>query len=135
MSTEQLQADGDDAAEKLGSDDVVLAPLKRRTLALMIDWGISVTVSMIFFGYDALANVMIFLSINIIFIPTIGGTIGHRLMGLWLVSVQHDGWVGVVRPSIRTFLLCCVIPALIWDSDQRGFHDKIAGTKLVQQKC
>jgi len=25
-----------------------------------------------------------------------------------------------------------VIPVLVWDSDQRGFHDKIAGTVLVR---
>jgi hypothetical protein len=25
-----------------------------------------------------------------------------------------------------------VIPVLVWDSDQRGFHDKIAGTVLIR---
>ena len=25
-----------------------------------------------------------------------------------------------------------VIPALVWDSDQRGFHDKVAGTVLIR---
>jgi hypothetical protein len=33
---------------------------------------------------------------------------------------------------VRTLLLCLVIPVLVWDSDQRGFHDKIAGTVLIR---
>jgi hypothetical protein len=31
-----------------------------------------------------------------------------------------------------TALLCIVIPAVIWDADHRGLHDKIAGTVLVR---
>ena len=42
------------------------------------------------------------------------------------------GWVGLWRPIVRTLLLVIVVPALIWDSDQRGFHDKVAGTVLVR---
>jgi len=33
---------------------------------------------------------------------------------------------------VRTVLLAVVIPALIWDRDTRGFHDKIAGTVLIR---
>jgi hypothetical protein len=33
---------------------------------------------------------------------------------------------------VRSVLLMIVIPALVWDSDHRGFHDKIAGTVLVR---
>jgi hypothetical protein len=30
-------------------------------------------------------------------------------------------------------LLCIVIPAVIWDSDQRGMHDRLSGTVLVRR--
>jgi hypothetical protein len=33
---------------------------------------------------------------------------------------------------VRSLLLGIVIPALVWDSDQRGFHDKVAGTVLIR---
>jgi hypothetical protein len=33
---------------------------------------------------------------------------------------------------VRTALLMVVVPALVWDSDQRGFHDKVAGTVLIR---
>jgi len=34
---------------------------------------------------------------------------------------------------VRSVLLGLAIPALVWDSDQRGFHDKIAGTVLIRR--
>jgi uncharacterized RDD family membrane protein YckC len=68
---------------------------------------------------------------QIVFIPTICGSIGHRLLGLRVVALK-GGWIGPWRPVVRTLLLAIVVPALIWDSDQRGFHDKIAGTVLLR---
>jgi uncharacterized RDD family membrane protein YckC len=66
-----------------------------------------------------------------VFIPTIGGSVGHRLTGMRVVPLT-GGWVGLRRPIVRTLLLVLVLPALVWDSDQRGFHDKVAGTVLIR---
>ena len=85
-----------------------------------------------FFHYDPAANLIIFVILQIVFIPTIGASIGHRLVGLRLISI-HGGWVGLWRPVVRSLLLGLALPALVWDSDQRGFHDKIAGTALIRQ--
>ena len=101
----------------------------RRMLALAIDWAIAVSLSMAFFDYDSLATLLIFGVLQIVFIPTIGGSIGHRILGLRVVPLV-GGWVGPWRPIVRTLLLMLAIPALVWDSDQRGFHDKIAQTVL-----
>ncbi|TFB71652.1 RDD family protein [Cryobacterium sp. Hz9] len=103
----------------------------RRLLGFAIDWGIAIGVSSIFFSYDPAANLIIFVILQIAFIPTIGASIGHRLVGLRIISI-HGGWVGLWRPLVRTVLLGIALPALVWDSDQRGFHDKIAGTALIR---
>jgi uncharacterized RDD family membrane protein YckC len=103
----------------------------RRIGAIVIDWAIASFLSFAFFRYDSWATIAIFAVLQILFIPTIGGSIGHRVFGLRVVAVR-GGWVGVWRPIVRTLLLCIVIPALVWDSDQRGFHDKIAGTLLIR---
>ncbi|MFF2052100.1 RDD family protein [Leifsonia sp. NPDC058194] len=108
-----------------------VARLGRRFGAIVVDWAIASFLSFAFFHYDAWANIAVFAVLQIVFIPTIGGNIGHRIFGLRLVAVR-GGWVGVWRPIVRTVLLCIVIPALVWDSDQRGFHDKIAGTVLLR---
>ncbi|WP_105036844.1 RDD family protein [Cryobacterium aureum] len=104
----------------------------RRLLGFAIDWALAIGVSKIFFSYDPAANLIIFVIMQIVFIPTIGASIGHRLVGLRLISI-HGGWIGLWRPVVRSLLLGIALPALVWDSDQRGFHDKIAGTALIRQ--
>ena len=108
----------------------------RRIAALAIDWALAYAVSALIFRSDdsAVMNVTITLSFVVmqsVFIPTIGGSIGHRIVGLRVVPLA-GGWVGLWRPVVRSVLLGLVIPALVWDSDQRGFHDKIAGTVLIR---
>jgi hypothetical protein len=44
-----------------------------------------------------------------------------------------SGYLGVWRPLARTVLLCLVVPAVIWDRDQRGMHDRLIGTVLVRR--
>lgn len=114
----------------------------RRIGALAIDYTASTVIAMAFFGYDQFAlpaeagwtqfaPMTIFAALNILFLPTLGGTPGHRMLGMRLQLVG-GGWVGLWRPIVRTALLCLVIPAVIWDADQRGLHDKAAGTVLVR---
>ena len=57
----------------------------------------------------------------------------HRGVEVEVEEPHIDGaWVGLWRPIVRTVLLVLVIPAVIWDADQRGLHDKAAGTVLVR---
>ena len=50
------------------------------------------------------------------------------------VATLSGRWVGLWRPIVRTALLVLVTPAVIWDPDQRGLHDKAAGTVLVRRR-
>jgi uncharacterized RDD family membrane protein YckC len=102
----------------------------RRVGALFIDYGAAYLLSG-FFAYDALAILAIFGAIQLVFIPTLQGSPGHRIFGLRLRRLA-GGWVGLWRPIVRTLLLIVVIPAVIWDPDQRGLHDKAADTVLVR---
>ena len=108
-----------------------VARVGRRIGAIAIDWAAAVIISVAFFQYDAIATLVIFAIVQIVFIPTIGGSPGHRMLGMRVVLLS-GGWVGLWRPVLRTVLLCLVIPAVIWDADQRGLHDKVAGTVLVR---
>ena len=120
--------------ERLGFPQVgsgSIARPGRRIAALAIDWACAVLVSIAFFAYDALATTVIFAIVQIAFLPTLGGSPGHRLLGMRLQLVG-GGWVGLWRPIVCTVLLCLVIPAVIWDADQRGLHDKAAGTVLLR---
>lgn len=103
----------------------------RRLGALVIDLAVPAILSLAFFGYDRWASLILFVVLQAVFIPTIGGSIGHRLLGMRVIRLG-GGWVGVWRPLVRSLLLAVLVPALVWDSDQRGFHDKVAGTVLVR---
>lgn len=112
-----------------------VARVGRRIAAIAIDWGIALLIALVFAPYSSLAHswatLGIFALMQIVFIPTIGGSVGHRLLGLYVAPI-NGGWVGLWRPVVRTLLLVIVIPALVWDSDQRGLHDKVAGTILIR---
>ncbi len=114
----------------------------RRIAALFIDYLASSLIATAFLGYDQFAlpsdagitmfaPMTVFAVLNVLFLPTIGGTPGHRIMGL-RIQLVHGGWVGLWRPIVRTLLLLVVIPAAVWDADQRGLHDKAAGTVLLR---
>lgn len=109
-----------------------IARAGRRVAAIIIDWGAAVLISVAFFSYDPVATLAIFAAVQVLFIPTLGGSPGHRLLGLRL-ELAGGGWVGLWRPIVRTALLALVIPAVIWDPDQRGLHDKAVGTVLVRR--
>lgn len=103
----------------------------RRIAALVVDFAIAALLSLAFFQYDRWASLILFVVLQAVFIPTIGGSIGHRLLRMRVVRLG-GGWVGAWRPLVRSVLLAVLVPALVWDSDQRGFHDKVAGTVLVR---
>jgi len=103
----------------------------RRIGAMAIDYGATYLISG-FFDWDPLAILTIFALIQILFIPTLQGSPGHRIFGMRVIQV-NGAWAGLWRPIIRTALLIVVIPAVIWDPDQRGLHDKAAGTVLVRR--
>ncbi|PPH51633.1 RDD family protein, partial [Rathayibacter sp. AY1D7] len=96
-----------------------------------VDFAVPALLSLAIFDYDRWASLLLFVLLQVVFIPTIGGSIGHRLLGMRVIRLG-GGWVGVWRPIVRSVLLAVLVPALVWDSDQRGFHDKVAGTVLVR---
>ena len=115
----------------------------RRLIAVALDWAIATAISVAFFtpgdsvldrlgNSNAGATLVAFAVLQIVFIPTLGGSLGHLALGMRVVSMK-PGWVGPLRPALRTVLLCLFIPAVIWDRDQRGMHDRLAGTLLVRR--
>lgn len=113
----------------------------RRIAALLIDVASAGLIGFAFFATpdpvtgvpfaNPIATNLIFFAVQILFIPLIGGSPGHRLMGMRL-ELASGGWVGLWRPVVRTLLLAVIIPAVVWDADQRGLHDKAVGTVLVR---
>jgi len=111
----------------------------RRLVAVFIDWTMCQLVAYAAFGVTvgqgnsgSWAPLGIFAVENLLLLSTLGSTFGQRLLGLQLASVT-GGRASVVEILVRTILLCLAVPALIWDRDQRGLHDKAASTVLIRR--
>jgi uncharacterized RDD family membrane protein YckC len=106
--------------------------LGRRLAALAIDWACAVIISIAFFDYNPFATLGVFALVQAVFLLLINASPGHLILGLRVVP-ERPAPLGLWRPFVRTILLCLVIPAVIWDRDQRGLHDRAIGTILVRR--
>ncbi|WP_086564123.1 RDD family protein [Streptomyces africanus] len=108
----------------------------RRLGALAVDWGLSLLIAygLITQSYNAAAQIwapLIMFALMVFTVGTLGFTPGKRLFGLRVVALD-TGRVSPWRAVLRTVLLFLAIPALIWDRDGRGLHDRLAGTVEVR---
>jgi uncharacterized RDD family membrane protein YckC len=82
---------------------------------------------------DNTIHVIVFGLEQWLLVGTVGYSIGHRILGLQVRRLDGK-YVGLWRSLIRVGLILLVLPATIWDADNRGLHDKAAGTVLVRTK-
>jgi len=62
-----------------------------------------------------------------------GQTLGMRLFGIRIIRVDDQRQpVNPWRAVVRTVLLFLFIPALVWDKDGRGLHDRYSDTAVVR---
>jgi uncharacterized RDD family membrane protein YckC len=114
----------------------------RRLVGAIIDWtacqliaAALFSVPLPFAGVASQRETTILLALfaleNLLLLSTTGYTLGHRIVGLRVLSLDGQR----ARPFqvlVRTLLLCLFLPALFWDKDGRGLHDKAAGTLIVR---
>ncbi|MEV6197025.1 RDD family protein [Streptomyces sp. NPDC051920] len=108
----------------------------RRLGALAVDWALCLLIAygLLTDGYDqATGNwaLLVFFFLGVLTVGTVGFTPGKRLLGLRVVS-EGGGRLNPLRVLLRTALLCVAVPALIWDRDGRGLHDRLARTIEVR---
>ncbi|CAM5561561.1 RDD family protein [Streptomyces pilosus] len=109
----------------------------RRLGALAVDWGLCMLIAygLITDGYDGQTTgnwaLLVFLVLSALTVGTVGFTPGKRLFGLRVVALD-SGRVQPLRGLVRSALLCLAVPALVWDRDGRGLHDRLARTVEVR---
>ena len=114
----------------------------RRLMGVVIDWAVCQLIAFAFFSVplpftavptnrDTFVALAVFAVENLLLVGTIGYTLGHRIVGLRVQST--DGRTArPLQTLVRTALLCLFIPAMFWDRDGRGLHDRAAGTVIVR---
>lgn len=107
-----------------------LAKVGRRGLALGLDWALSMMVSQAFFAGDATATLLAYAVVQWLMVATLGASFGQLIFRMRVRKLDGSP-VGLIASLIRVGLILLVIPATIWDADNRGLHDKAAKTVLV----
>ncbi|MEU8676793.1 RDD family protein [Streptomyces sp. NPDC048560] len=113
-----------------------VARVGRRFAAVFVDWALCMVIA-----YGLLARgdqqaagnwaLGVFLVLSVLTVGTIGSTPGKRLLGLRVLA-ENGERLGTGRVLVRSVLLLLVIPALVWDRDGRGLHDRLARAVQVR---
>jgi uncharacterized RDD family membrane protein YckC len=141
-------ADGQWRGQRLGlpqSGPGSIAPFGVRFVGILIDWAIAVVIARGLFGVplpfadppatggQGFIVLGVLAVMHVLLVGTVGTSFGHRIMGLRVQAVM-GGRATFVQALARTILLCLCVPAIIWDRDGRGLHDKVPNTVVVRTR-
>jgi uncharacterized RDD family membrane protein YckC len=109
----------------------------RRLLALVVDWLIALLVAQVLSaaldlspGARGFVTLAIFGALAWLLTAIFGTTPGKRLAGLRVASLDGEP-IGFLGAFERAVLLVLLLPAVLWDRDHRGLHDRAARTVVV----
>ncbi len=137
-----LPAEQDYRGQRLGlpqSGPGSVAGFGRRLAAVVVDWLASLLLVRLFLpGIDygtpasSLATMGFFLAELTLFTWLVGASFGQRLLGIAVVRLGGGG-PGPLRALLRSLQICLLVPAVVWDRDGRGLHDRSVGTVVVRR--
>jgi uncharacterized RDD family membrane protein YckC len=112
----------------------------RRIAALFVDWVASILVAgavagpavMTSHGWEAWVPMLVFLVEASLLTTLAGGSFGQLLLRIAVVRLDRKP-VNLLVALLRTFLICLVVPPVIYNRDRRGLHDLVAGTVTVRR--
>ena len=108
----------------------------RRIVALVVDWFLCWGLAEWLvpqWNEQGLMTLAFLFVLNVLLVGATGHTPGHLLLGLQVQTLAGRP-AGFARAAVRSLLLCLVIPAVVFDPDQRGLHDRAADTVLVRTR-
>lgn len=114
----------------------------RRLVALTVDWFAAAFLATLLFGAPSAWSpqtgsatgaagwlpLLVFAALTLVLLSLFGTTLGKRLVGVRIAATGERALPWPAAMALRTVLLCLVIPAVVYDRDQRGLHDRAAGT-------
>ncbi|MDP2013013.1 MAG: RDD family protein [Actinomycetota bacterium] len=118
-----------------------VAGLGRRLAAITIDWVASVLVASVIFpglrpwsDNAALPILAVFFAEVSLFTWFFASSFGQRFLRVEVVDLAGRR-LSLWRIALRTLLICLVIPAVIFDSQGRGLHDRAVGSVALRSRA
>jgi hypothetical protein len=112
------------------------AGVGRRFAALMADWLMSWAVGSIFFSQEVAREFWItgiFFFQIVLFTFLTGASAGQRIFRVQVVTYPNLGPLSFTKVLLRTFLILLVIPAVVFDREGRGLHDRAASSIAIKR--
>jgi len=118
-----------------------VASYGRRLVALLIDWLLCKLIAgglgnaLGWSDYtENLAALLVFGLQAWLLIGFAGTTLGKLIAGLHVVRLDGRP-VGPLWALVRALLLLLVVPALLWNRDHRGLHDRASDTIVIESRA
>ena len=110
----------------------------RKAVALMIDWLTAVVIAKSLGqsmdpSQSSLLVLEIFAAQVILSTALAGASFGQRILGIGVMTIDKKR-LPIPRILIRTALICLVIPAVVYDRDNRGYHDKAVNSVVIRTR-
>lgn len=124
-----------DAQAAFDPEQAYLASFGRRFAALLIDWALCLLVASFYGDPQVIAwpATLVLIVLNTAGIGLFGRTPGMALAGVRCISIRDGEAIGLGRGLIRAVLLALLVPAIVMDSSRRGWHDRAAGSVVVEK--
>jgi uncharacterized RDD family membrane protein YckC len=109
-----------------------VAGMGRRFIAITVDWPVG---SLIFSqdqGRSLWIPLVFFLEIVLLTWLT-GASAGQRVLGLTVRSYPEGFALTLPKVILRTLLILLVIPAVVFDSEGRGLHDRVVSSAVFRK--
>jgi uncharacterized RDD family membrane protein YckC len=110
----------------------------RRLAALVIDCVLATLITSLFVHPDLTHpehtnywSLLTWFLITVVGTGFFAATPGMVMLGIGVARVDGASYVLPLRAALRALLVAFVVPAVIWDYDRRGLHDKVAGTIVL----
>lgn len=141
MSSQHVPSDSQYPGHRLGLPETgsgSAAGWGRRIGALFIDWLASNFVAYVIVqstGTSLLqewVTLAVFFAEVSLFTGLVGGSFGQLAVRVGIVRI--DGrQLTILNAMVRTFLICLVIPPIVFNPDRRGIHDLVVGTIALER--
>lgn len=111
-----------------------VATLGSRAAAFLIDAVLAGLVAALFTAPELPRNwsLLSWFAITVVTVSFFGFTPGMAALGIRVVRMDGASMVGPLRAIPRTIMVAMIIPALIWNADGRGWHDRAVGTIVLR---
>lgn len=101
----------------------------------MVDWMLAALLSLGFFAdprLNPLPAMLIFILSYAFFAGIFGQTPGMWVTRLRCVSIVDGRPIGIAKAALRGLLRYLIVPALVFDADRRGLHDRLVGSTVIR---